>query len=211
MGENNNHNLSEVKSYYTERIRAFGETPQGVDWNGAEGQFLRFAQFKGLWGDLKRFSVFDLGCGYGALNTFLHAEGVGVEYLGVDIAEDMIAAAVRLNSTNENTRFLVGAVPDQACDYGVASGIFNVKLNQSDDVWRDYVCETLDVMNAFAKRGFAFNCLTSYSDPARMAARLFYAEPTWIFDWCKRKYSKNVALLHDYGLFEFTILVRKDV
>jgi hypothetical protein len=32
-----------------------------------------------------------------------------------------------------------------------------------------------------------------------------------IFDICKRKFSRNVALLHDYGLYEFTILVRKDL
>lgn len=30
-----------------------------------------------------------------------------------------------------------------------------------------------------------------------------------LFDLCKRRYSKNVALLHDYGLYEFTILIRK--
>jgi hypothetical protein len=28
-------------------------------------------------------------------------------------------------------------------------------------------------------------------------------------DPCKRQYSGNVALLRDYSLFEFTILVRK--
>jgi len=30
-----------------------------------------------------------------------------------------------------------------------------------------------------------------------------------LFDYCKRTYSRDVALLHDYGLYEFTILVRK--
>jgi hypothetical protein len=29
------------------------------------------------------------------------------------------------------------------------------------------------------------------------------------FDHCKRNFSRQVALLHDYGLWEFTILVRK--
>jgi hypothetical protein len=26
---------------------------------------------------------------------------------------------------------------------------------------------------------------------------------------CKRRFSRNVALLHDYDLYEFTVLVRK--
>jgi hypothetical protein len=32
-----------------------------------------------------------------------------------------------------------------------------------------------------------------------------------VFDLCKRRHSRNVALLHDYGLYAFTVLVRKDV
>ena len=30
-----------------------------------------------------------------------------------------------------------------------------------------------------------------------------------MFDLCKRRYSPRVALLHDYPLYEFTVLVRK--
>ena len=41
-----------------------------------------------------------------------------------------------------------------------------------------------------------------------MRPDLFYADPCWLFDQCKRRHSRDVALLHDYGLYEFTILVR---
>ncbi|MFX7953370.1 class I SAM-dependent methyltransferase, partial [Acinetobacter baumannii] len=58
--------------------------------------------------------------------------------------------------------------------------------------------------------GFSFNCLTSYSDEDRKRDYLYYADPCQLFDLCKRRYSRQVALLHDYGLYEFTILVRKD-
>ena len=44
-----------------------------------------------------------------------------------------------------------------------------------------------------------------------MRPDLYYADPCRLFDLCKRRYAKNVALLHDYGLYEFTILVRKQV
>jgi hypothetical protein len=59
--------------------------------------------------------------------------------------------------------------------------------------------------------GFAFNCLTAYSDAHKMQSYLYYADPCRLFDLCKRRYSRNVALLHDYGLYEFTILVRKEL
>jgi len=62
-------------------------------------------------------------------------------------------------------------------------------------------------------KGFSFNMLTRYSDADRMAQRpdLFYGDPLFFFDFCKCEFSRNVALLHDYGLYDFTILVRKDV
>jgi len=64
-------------------------------------------------------------------------------------------------------------------------------------------------MNEYCEKGFSFNCLTSYSDDDKMKDYLYYANPMELFDLCKRKYSRNVALLHDYDLYEFTILVRK--
>ena len=38
---------------------------------------------------------------------------------------------------------------------------------------------------------------------------LDYPEPFVVFDLCKRRWSRHVALLHDYGLYAFTMLVRK--
>ena len=51
--------------------------------------------------------------------------------------------------------------------------------------------------------------LTSYSDADKKRDELHYADPCAIFDLCKRKYSRNVALYHDYSLYDFTIVVRK--
>ncbi|MNE88029.1 hypothetical protein D3C80_1852890 [compost metagenome] len=64
-------------------------------------------------------------------------------------------------------------------------------------------------MNACSRKGFSFNCLTSYSDLEYMRDYLYYGDPCFYFDYCKRAFSGQVALLHDYGLYEFTLLVRK--
>jgi hypothetical protein len=94
-------------------------------------------------------------------------------------------------------------------DFALASGVFNVKLDTPADEWTDYVTQTLAVLDRLGRRGFAFNMLTSYSDADRMRADLYYGDPLRFFDLCKRSFSKQVALLHDYGLYEFTMLVRK--
>ena len=70
--------------------------------------------------------------------------------------------------------------------------------------------DALSQMNLLSSRGFASTFLTKYSDADRMLDHLYYADPLFLFDYCKRNFSKNVALLHDYTLYDFTILVRKD-
>jgi SAM-dependent methyltransferase len=201
--------LNEVANYYSEKLTQHGETPRGVDWNGEESQTLRFEQLCKIVTTPDAFSLNDLGCGYGALFDFLNIRYPAISYLGVDVSEDMIQAAKQRYQDNTQARFITSAEPNNRADYGVASGIFNVRLGRSDAEWRDYLEATLDVLNQTIRLGFAFNCLTSYSDEDKKRDYLYYADPCLLFDFCKRRYSRQVALLHDYGLYEFTILVRK--
>lgn len=201
--------LTEVAEYYTTKLAEHGETPRGVDWNGEEGQTLRFEQLCKIVDTENHFSINDLGCGYGALYDFLVTKYDEPSYLGVDVSEGMIKAAEQRYKNQPQARFVLSSEPNQVADFGVASGIFNVRMGRSDDEWRSYLEATLDILDRTSCVGFAFNCLTSYSDKDKMRDYLYYANPCVMFDLCKRRYSRNVALLHDYGLYEFTILVRK--
>jgi hypothetical protein len=67
---------------------------------------------------------------------------------------------------------------------------------------------TLAAIARLSRRGFAFNMLTRHADPERMRADLHYADPGAVLDHVIRSHSRHVALLHDYGLHEFTVLVR---
>jgi SAM-dependent methyltransferase len=210
MAEQRRHDLlTQVAEYYTAKLAQHGEEPRGVDWNGAESQFLRFEQLCKIIAANHPFSMNDLGCGYGALVDHLHPRYSSFEYHGTDVSAAMIAAARRRYLGREGATFSVGMEPPAVADYAVASGIFNVRQDRRDDEWLDYLHSGLDMLHRTSRRGFAFNCLTSYSDPDCMRSDLYYADPCALFDRCKRLYSRQVALLHDYGLYEFTILVRK--
>jgi hypothetical protein len=90
-----------------------------------------------------------------------------------------------------------------------ASGIFNVKLDAPSDRWHAYIIETIDHMASLSRRGFAFNLLTAYADEDRKRPDLYYGDPGFFFDHCARRYARlGTALLQDYGLFEFTMIVR---
>ncbi len=201
--------LEDVAQYYTAKLVEHGETPRGVDWNGEESQVLRFSQLTKLIDSTARFSVNDLGCGYGALFGYLASRFQEFDYHGYDVSADMVCAAAQRYAAKCNARFLAAFEPDGIADYGIASGIFNVRLRHGDDEWRGHMEATLNVLDRTSRKGFAFNCLTSYSDADKRKDYLYYADPCDVFDLCKRRYSRHVALLHDYGLYEFAVLVRK--
>ncbi len=202
--------LSSVAAYYSAKLAEHGQSPRGVDWNGEESQCLRFVQLCRVIGGPTPFSLNDLGCGYGALLEFLSAGYSDFSYTGLDVSAAMIDAAALRHAARTNARFVLGAGPAARADYSIASGIFNVRLGRSDDEWRAYLEATLRDLDGASRCGFAFNCLTSYADAERMRPHLYYADPCELFDLCKRHYARDVALLHDYGLYEFTILVRKN-
>ena len=209
MENDQNKLLEDVGKYYSGKIAEHGDTARGVDWNGEESQILRFEQLLQLADTSQEFSIIDLGCGYGALYEYLSVKTIGFNYTGYDISAPMIEAARLRCKDKEGAQFHVGSMPLAAADFAVASGIFNVRLEHGNDEWRQFLHATLDVLDGVSRKGFAFNCLTSYSDTEKKKDYLYYADPCALFDLCKKRYSRNVALLHDYSLYEFTILVKK--
>jgi len=201
-----------IGRYYEDRLSQFGPTPRGVDWNSAESQALRFDKLLDLLVSSPRqepaVSLLDIGCGYGALLDHLNAVGLTVDYRGFDISEAMVDAA-RARHQASRSAFTSRVEALEPASFVVASGIFNVKLHHSVEQWRGYVLETIASLDGLSTRGFAFNMLSTYSDPEKRRDDLFYEDPCEMFDLCKRRFATRVALLHDYPLFEFTVIVRK--
>jgi SAM-dependent methyltransferase len=202
-------NLKPIADYYANTLERHGATPQGADWNSAESQQCRFQQLARLWTCVAPpTSINDYGCGFGAMRDYLRGIGYDGEYRGFDIVPAMVDTARARSAADPRSRF-VTAIEDLApADYTVASGIFNVKLEADPDDWRQHIFETLHRMRAVSTLGFAFNVLTLRSDPERRRAHLHYASATELFDYCQDHFSRYVAALHDYPLYEFTILVR---
>jgi len=202
--------LSQTKQYYDKKLGAYGPTPKGVDWNSAASQELRFEQLLKVCDTSNLFALNDYGCGYGALVAYMTGRNYRFEYSGFDLSVQMIDAARKEYGDFEHCQFSSDEGSLGVADYTVASGIFNVKLQTSDEGWKNYVLHALGKMAELSKKGFAFNALTKYSDPEFMRDDLFYADPLFLFDYCKRNFSRFVAVLHDYPLYEFTMLVRKE-
>lgn len=206
-----NINFDQIKNYFDQKLTDHGATPRGADWNSDASQALRFEQLVKICRSDQPFSIIDYGCGYGALVDFLTVKGYSYHYTGFDLLEPMVRKAREVYSTFPHCTFTAQEADLKAADCCIASGIFNIKFQYSDETWTEYVIQVLNKMDSLSKNGFSFNMLTVYSDTDHMRPDLYYADPCFLFDYCKRHFAKNVALLHDYGLYDFTILVRKQI
>lgn len=202
-------NFQKIKDYFLDCFIKFGPAPKGLNWNSVDTQEKRFEQICKVIDFSMPFSIIDYGCGYGSLIDFLKQKGQDFTYYGYDIVEEMINKGRELHKSENQCKFF--NVEDELVksDYVVESGVFNVKQSNCDKDWTEYIIDLLIKMNSLSEKGLACNFLTKYSDPEFMRPDLFYADPLFFFDYCKKNFSRNVALLHDYDLYDFTIIVRK--
>lgn len=196
-----------AERYFSEKLNQYIVGPGVADCNSLEAQEIRYEQvIKVLPPERETpFSVCDFGCGLGDLKPYLQKRYTQFEYYGIDVSEEIIKRAKEIHGMG----FLCGTKITDQYDYIVSSGIFNNVLDNDKKEWERYFLDTLTMFHDHARKGFSFNALTKYSDVDRMRDDLFYADPCFLFDYCKTHFSRNVALLHDYDIYDFTIIVKK--
>ena len=202
--------LDDVKNYFTEKLEKHGATHLGVDYNSPKSQEARFDELIKVIKTPEKYTLLDFGSGYGGMYDYLLSLGHNLTYLGYDIAESMVQKGEEIYAEDKNCTFTSDIKKVPLLDYAIASGTFNMKLDADYDAWTEIVINALKQMNEHTSKGFSSNFLTKYSDADRMRDDLYYADPLFIFDYCKKNFSRNVALLHDYELYDFTIIVRKE-
>lgn len=203
--------LDAVARYYDGRVREFGPTPWGVDWPCELTQKLRFIQLLKIAGRRRRFSLNDLGCGYGALLAFVRERygREGVDYFGADVAPTMIQCATREHAQDARAAFAVQGTLERTADFSVASGIFNVQLGQSLPTWRALVRDALREMHRASRIGFAVNFILPAQRGRVPLEGLYRTKPATWAGFCVREFGAQVEVIRDYGLREFTLLVRR--
>ena len=202
--------LSRIRDLYSDNIGRNGPVSTAVGWNTPESQQLRFDKLtEVVVDDGESFSVNDYGCGYGAHLEYLQGRDMCVNaYHGYDISAEMLATArarqkdfVGYLDLHQSTELQTEA------DYTFVSGTFNVRFDATEEEWKQFILAKLDEIHRQSRRGFSFNLLSTYVD--WQEPHLFYGDPMFWFEHCKRHYSNKVALLHDYPLYEWTIIVKR--
>lgn len=205
-------NLFELNQMYGDNFKRLGKTSSALGWKSQMEQKLRFEMLcKVIEPNKKSFSVNDYGCGFADLYGYLlvnHSSEVS-EYFGYEINEEILSIA-RQNLISQEAKFQLFDSIDigTLSDFTIVSGTFNVKLDVPEKEWEDFIVAKLREIDKCSKVGFSFNLLSSYVDWKE--TQLYYGDPSFYFDLCKREFSRYVSLIHDYPLYEWTICVRKD-
>jgi hypothetical protein len=199
--------LTKIKDLYEGNLSQHGVSSKAVGWKDQESQLLRFEKLvEVIPGGTDSYTVADWGCGYAAMYDFLREKKPGCKkYNGYDISADMLHKARELHPADD-LELIQSADVSTSADYTFVSGTFNVKFSESDEAWSTHIKETLQKLAVKTTRGLAFNLLTTYVDWKQ--ENLFYADPMEFFDFCKKNLSRKVTLIHDYPLYEWTMLVK---
>ncbi|WP_395344870.1 class I SAM-dependent methyltransferase [Ningiella sp. W23] len=201
----------DVKQHYQKLYETHGRDHNAVQYSSKDSQFARFEILLDVADEIS--SVADMGCGLGDLLPLLRQRHPHASYQGYDFVDGFVSdASVRFSNDDNASFHHFDVMKDdikQGADYVVLSGMLNNLM--TDNAYFTEV--TLNKMWQAANKGIAFNALSHYVD--YQDEGLYYQDPLKLFDYCKRHFSKYVALRHDYDVkensipFEFTIYVYK--
>jgi len=203
--------FKKIEQLYTQNLVKHGSESKAVGWNTSDCQDLRFEKLTSvIQKNDQPLRINDYGCGYGAHLEYLIEKGFTIShYNGYDISLPMLEEAKsQYEKTGVDLNLLQSKDITTKADYTFVSGTFNVRFGASDEEWEEFIRNKLSEINRNSRFGFAFNILTSYVDYKE--PDLYYADPTYWFDYVKSNFRKRVCLLHDYPLYEWTLIAHSD-
>src|SRR3990167_1333164 len=170
------HDTEIIQTYYQDRLARYGDTVEALGWN-AENQRRRFELLTRGWDT--NASVLDVGCGRADLWVYLKTQGWTGTYQGVDVVPEMVALAQKRVGTCRVLDAATESLP--ACDYALASGVFNLDLGDYGFRSATLMQRILSHMWVACRRGMAFDCLDA-ERPDQVTGK-WYADSAVVLQW----------------------------
>lgn len=199
---------SAIIEHYERALARHGPTARGMDWKDAESQALRFSLLCEVC-DLSGLEVHEVGAGVGHLYEHLRERGIDARYSGSDGSAAMVAAArARHPEVSFEQRDARSPAGPGRWDVVLCSGLFHVRLDTDEAVWREFVRACIRSMYASCRRAIAFNLMRDRVDFRN--ADLFYSDPDEMRDFCRSELGADVRVRSDYPLYEYTVYARRE-
>ncbi len=191
-------------------LERYGDSHLGVGWTKSQGDAdLRYDVMLGVVRESDtEISLLDFGCGLSHLYEHTLATGRRrIRYSGLDLSERFLELSRAKFPDVDYYLLDLLERPDAlpSFDYVIANGVFTQKVdNAFDAMWR-YFTELVLAIFAKAKRGIAFNVMSTQVDWQR--DDLFYLPFDALAAFLTSEVSRHFVVRHDYGLYEYTVYV----
>jgi len=205
-------NYEKIYKHYEECFETHGDNFKGVDWPNYKDVNKRYYKMLGIIDTQKRSTILDFGCGCGHLYEFLQKRNSDIQYEGLDISLKFYDLCIKkfpnvkfhhLDVLNTTT----SSLPQY--DYILFNGVFTEKRDLTDDEMWDFFTQVIKKMWAHAKEGIAFNIMcpiVDYKDP-----KLYYLSYDKLGKFLKENLTRNYVINNNYGLWEYTVYVYRDI
>ena len=190
-----------------------GDTYLGAGWTKSEEQAdRRYGVMLDLVDALGRpASLLDFGCGSARLLDHAHRSGraEGIDYTGLDLSRTVVEHC-RTKYPGHDFHVmdvLAGTEGLPGFDVIVMNGVFHYKGEMSQQAMLDYFGSLLGILWPHARRGLAFNVMSTHVDWTR--DDLFHLPIETATDFIASELSRRFVVRQDYGLYEYTVHVHR--
>ncbi len=191
---------------YTDRLNIFGYSPETLGWGKNGRQDIRFSVLSQPILQLPDCSVLDVGCGFADLYTYLLNNGWNGRYVGIDLVPSLLKVAKDRKPNIELYNYDIEEAKTLGkFDFVVASGIFNAKLNNTDN--KNHIVHTLTDMLEIVQNMVCVDFMSTYVDFQKEGS--WHTDPAWLINQLN-KLTKRFSLRYDYMPFEFAVFLHKD-
>lgn len=199
------------ESYYDSLLEKHGISVDAVASGKQIYKDLRYAKLCQLFHHDAEFSLHDVGFGLGHLYEYMKQQWPEkkIDYSGSEVTPKFVDYCLeRYPDSSFQLRDLAESVPSEQYDYLVFGGTFYHLIDSNPEDFWSYVKQMLTNAFACAKKGIAFNLITSYVD--YQLDGLFYADIHSVTDFVAKDLSRYFQIHHNYPLYEYTVLVYKE-
>jgi len=181
--------------FYTNAIKEFGISAQGVHWNSKYTQYKRFEIItKLIKKDIRNSSIVDVGCGFGEYYNYLQMNNrVPKEYIGIDCEKSMIDISKKRFPSQQF--YIQNVLEDDLieADYYISSGALNILNINEIDIFISNCYKT-------SKKGFIFNYLKELTFTNISQKDILNIV---------KKYTNTIIFKENYLENDFTIFMKK--
>ena len=182
-----------INNSYTNRLMKYGNSAQGLFWKSSFTQIHRFELIittLNKYYSLKKFTICDIGCGYGKFFEFLtnRFHQSTFQYQGCDLNSKLIDHCTK-TFLNKNCKFYKNSLPVGVVDFSIMSGTFNLSVTKDIKIWEKYILKNLTNIWKQTNKTMAFNLL--HQNEKKIKQGLYYTDKNWIKDICERKFGKT--------------------